>query len=315
MIIVAWLGKIGVVLKKKTAKRLRRIVALSLFVCACILLVISGKLLLFPSVKEEPPKRIEVFDRYWLRLQEKIDWLAKQRESKSAKDFLWLSKRTLDLRPLSSKTVFLTFDDGPSGTTPRILDVLKANGVKATFFTLGLQVDDMPSIVRRTLKEGHCVLSHGYSHRYDLYNDPPKFFEDIDRSMASIMKATSEKPPSYVRLPGGANNQYPRKKPFDECKKGLLNRGISYVEWNASMDDSTFRKHTKNYMIENVLLKAKANSFIVVLMHDSAGKGLTASALPEVIKGLKDMGFVFRTFSNLSDAEKKRMLSLKLINR
>ncbi|NLI40014.1 MAG: polysaccharide deacetylase [Caldisericales bacterium] len=302
-------------MKKKTARRLRRIVALSLFVCACILLVISGKLLLFPSVKEEPPKRIEVFDRYWLRLQEKIDWLAKQRESKSAKDFLWLSKRTLDLRPLSSKTVFLTFDDGPSGTTPRILDVLKANGVKATFFTLGLQVDDMPSIVRRTLKEGHCVLSHGYSHRYDLYNDPPKFFEDIDRSMASIMKATSEKPPSYVRLPGGANNQYPRKKPFDECKKGLLNRGISYVEWNASMDDSTFRKHTKNYMIENVLLKAKANSFIVVLMHDSAGKGLTASALPEVIKGLKDMGFVFRTFSNLSDAEKKRMLSLKLINR
>lgn len=67
---------------------------LSLFVCACILLVISAKLLFFPSVNEEPPKRIEVFDRYWLRLQEKVDWLAKQRESKSAKDFLWLSKRT-----------------------------------------------------------------------------------------------------------------------------------------------------------------------------------------------------------------------------
>ncbi len=302
-------------LKKKTARKLRRIVALSLFVCACILLVISAKLLFFPSVQEEPPKHIEVFDRYWLRLQEKIDWLAKQRESKSAKDFLWLSKRTLELRPLSNRTVFLTFDDGPSGTTPRILDVLKANGVKATFFTLGLQVDDMPSIVRKIVNEGHCVLSHGYSHRYDLYNDPPKFFEDVDRAMSSIMNATGKKPLPYVRLPGGANNQYPRKKSFDECKKGLLNRDISYVEWNASMDDSTFRKHTRNYMIENVLLKAKANNFIIVLMHDSAGKGLTVSALPEVINGLKDMGFVFRTFSDLSDAERKRMLSLKLINR
>ena len=107
----------------------------------------------------------------------------------------------------NTKRVFLTFDDGPSKTvTTRILDILKQENIKATFFLLGSRVDLYPDIVKRQYEEGHYLASHGYSHVYSqIYASPQNVLEEYNKSLVSIRKAIGA--PEYnshlFRFPGG----------------------------------------------------------------------------------------------------------------
>lgn len=104
-----------------------------------------------------------------------------------------------------NKRVFLTFDDGPSQTvTPVILDTLKRENIKATFFLLGSRVELSPDIVKREYEEGHYLASHGYSHVYSqIYASPQSVLDEYNKSIILIKNAigVQEYEPHLFRFP------------------------------------------------------------------------------------------------------------------
>ena len=106
---------------------------------------------------------------------------------------------------IPEKTVYLTFDDGPSDRiTPKILDVLDSENVKATFFIVGRQAERRGYLIRREAESGHTVAVHSYTHEYkDIYSSPRALLADIDRCNDVIEKYTGRRAAVY-RFPGGS---------------------------------------------------------------------------------------------------------------
>ena len=139
------------------------------------------------------------------------------------------------------KRAFLTFDDGPSASvTPLILEVLKQNNIKATFFMLGSKVDANPEIAKRVYEEGHYVANHGYSHVYSkIYKSPENVLTEYEQCNYSISQAIGI--PNYTtklfRFPGGlAGGIYADIK--EQAAKILEENGIAHVDWNCLTQDS-----------------------------------------------------------------------------
>ena len=89
-----------------------------------------------------------------------------------------------------TKRVFLTFDDGPSPVTSKILDILKQENVKATFFILGSNVDSRKDVVKRMYEEGHYLANHGYSHTYSkIYSSPQSVLDEYNECNDKVKNA------------------------------------------------------------------------------------------------------------------------------
>src|SRR5437763_14507285 len=97
-----------------------------------------------------------------------------------------------------TSAVALTFDDGPSQDTERILEVLAANKLSATFFMLGRQVELFPQIARRVMEEGHEAGNHSYSHPIYLFRGSAETREQLERAQGTITKDTGA-PPRFPR--------------------------------------------------------------------------------------------------------------------
>ena len=200
-----------------------------------------------------------------------------------------------------SKRVFLTFDDGPSKTvTTRILDILKQENIKATFFVLGSRVDLYPEIIKRQYDEGHFIASHGYSHIYEqIYSSPQSVLDEYNKSLTSIRNAIGEQEynPHLFRFPGGyTGGKYAQIK--EQSAQLLEINGVLNIDWNALTADSAGAETTEEFINELEKEVPKYNS-VVVLMHDSGTKKATAEALPEIIKYFKDKGFEFKNFYSI----------------
>ena len=200
-----------------------------------------------------------------------------------------------------TKRVFLTFDDGPSkSVTIPILDILKRENIKATFFLLGSRVDLYPEIVKRQYDEGHYLASHGYSHVYaQIYNSPYSVLDEYNKCLTSIRNAigTNEFNPHLFRFPGGykGGKYFPIK---EQAAVLLEQNGILNIDWNALTADSAGAKTTEEFIAELEKEVPKYNS-VVVLMHDAGTKQATADALPTIIQYFKDRGFVFENFYSI----------------
>lgn len=193
---------------------------------------------------------------------------------------------------LYDKRAYLTFDDSVSVNTEKILDVLKSYGVKASFFLTG---DKYPEIVKRIYDEGHTIGNHTYTHNYSIiYKNSEKFWEDYYKEEEFIISVTGEGS-TALRFPGGSNNTVSKsyggeglmREITDEAKE----KGIMYIDWNVSANDASQNLTSKANIVSSVLNGAKGKQDIVVLMHQLAGKTTTPEALPEIIEGLKEMGF------------------------
>ena len=197
----------------------------------------------------------------------------------------------------SEKTVYLTFDDGPSeNITPLILDLLDKEKIKATFFVLGTNVDNYPSLVQREYSEGHFIANHGYSHRYsDIYQSPETILNDYTQCEQSVKRALNyENFTSKVyRYPGGSTGgkYHDIKK---EGKELLKENHIAYLDWNALTRDAEGTP-THESILENLKETVEEKNTVVLLMHDSSSKILTYEALPEVIAFFRDNGYTFKT--------------------
>ena len=119
---------------------------------------------------------------------------------------IWTDSRKFSLAETEStvKTVYLTFDDGPSDrVTPKILDVLKEENVKATFFIIGKQAETRKYLIEREFKEGHTVAVHSYTHKYgEIYSSAESLIKDIDKCN-DVIKSVTGRYSSVYRFPGG----------------------------------------------------------------------------------------------------------------
>ncbi|MEG4270971.1 MULTISPECIES: polysaccharide deacetylase family protein [unclassified Microcoleus] len=184
------------------------------------------------------------------------------------------------------KAIALTFDDGPwPKTTTQILDILKENNIKATFFWVGKYLQNYPEIGKQVAAAGHAIGNHTWSHQYLQYNEDGAARE-IDRTSSLIEDLTGIQT-SMFRPPGGILNNgltaYAQKKNY------------AVVMWSA--DSFDWRTLTES-LIDNVM--RQANSGGIVLMHDGGGnRARTVKALPEIIARLRKEGYIFVTVPEL----------------
>lgn len=199
----------------------------------------------------------------------------------------------------SSKTAYLTFDDGPSDNTIKILDILKQNNIKATFFVNGRP--EKKEIYKRIVNEGHILGNHTYTHDYSVvYQTIEGFYKDKEKLDNFLVETTGVKP-KILRFPGGSNNhssyRYGGVDFMDKLTKNVKQAGIKYFDWNVSSEDASVVTQDEAVIISKVLTGAKNKKQAIILMHDSKPKTTTASALPKIIKGLKEQGFKFAALS------------------
>ncbi len=188
-------------------------------------------------------------------------------------------------------TVYLTFDDGPSERTGEILDILRENGVKATFFVTGQTSQLAQDMMRRIVEEGHTIGIHTYTHDYrKVYASVPAFLEDFDRIYNWVHQVTGVYPQIF-RFPGGSINDYNRKI-YKKLIAEMERRGFIYYDWNAANGDALGVHYTVAELTQNALSKVGFDR-LIVLMHDSADKTGTVACLPEVIAGYRDAGYEF----------------------
>ncbi len=193
--------------------------------------------------------------------------------------------------------VYLTFDDGPSDNTIRILDVLKENNIKATFFLQGKNVAMHPNIVKRIVDEGHAIGIHTNTHDYtQVYQNVDTFLSDYDKCLAEI-EAITDYPVSVTRHPGGSINHY-NASIYEEINSELLRRGFVYFDWNIDSGDSSQSKQSPQTIIGEVNYNMARNTPSIILMHDGTSQSYAAEILPELIAGIKANGGQFDVLTN-----------------
>lgn len=184
------------------------------------------------------------------------------------------------------KKVYLTFDDGPSSTTGRILDILDDYGIKATFFVTGYQAEKHPEWYKDIVDRGHTIGMHSYSHIYkDIYSSPESFFVDLDKLHDYIEKTTGVDT-HYVRFPGGTSNNVSRVSVKDLCDM-VHERGWEYYDWNISCKDATSPAPNADQIVSFTLTGIEQHSNCIVLMHDASDKQSTIEALPRIIEAVQ----------------------------
>lgn len=189
------------------------------------------------------------------------------------------------------KCIYLTFDDGPSDrVTPKILDILKEENVKATFFIVGKQAQKRKYLIKREHDEGHCVAVHSYSHIYKhIYSSPQALIEDIDKCNDLIEEVTGHRSEVY-RFPGGSFTV------GSDFIAEVRSHGLNYVDWNASTRDAELSNPTPADLLNAAITTPAYPKRIVMLSHDTTDKLVVADALRDVIRYYKDKGYTFKRF-------------------
>lgn len=197
--------------------------------------------------------------------------------------------------------IYLTFDDGPnSNTTSKILDILKDEGVKATFF---VTCNGPDSLIEREYKEGHAIGLHTCSHEWTIYSSETSYYNDLNKVKDRVKRLTGQET-NLIRFPGGSSNTVSKHYAtgiMTRLSNSVLENGYRYYDWNVCGEDagncaksSVSDKKTcvYNYTV-NGLSKSRAN---IVLLHDI--KTYTVDALRDIIRYGKNNGYVFDVLSS-----------------
>jgi peptidoglycan/xylan/chitin deacetylase (PgdA/CDA1 family) len=182
--------------------------------------------------------------------------------------------------------IALTFDDGPHATlTPKLLDILKEKGVKATFFVLGECAAANPAVLQRTAAEGHEIGNHSWDHKALTKGGGAGVASEINQTNEAIESATGKKP-AVVRPPYGATNGAVTKRLNEEFELKVIMWDVDPLDW---------RVRNAAHVKAEILKSTKAGS--IILSHDI--HPTTVEAMAETIDALKEKGFQFVTVSEL----------------
>lgn len=195
---------------------------------------------------------------------------------------------TSQIQPrVEDKVIALTFDDGPAPKyTQQILEILKQQNIKATFFCVGEMVHYFPQLAKQEVAEGHVIGNHTWHHWLQKMNSEVAANE-IESTATAIFEATGVKT-SLFRPPYGALNN----GVADYAKKN----NYAILMWSDDSED--YRRPSVSKLVNNVLREAKPGG--MVLMHDGGGnRAQTVAALPKIIDALKKRGYKFVTVPQL----------------
>jgi peptidoglycan/xylan/chitin deacetylase (PgdA/CDA1 family) len=180
--------------------------------------------------------------------------------------------------------VALTFDDGPDPVdTPRLLDLLREKGVKATFFVVGQRAERHPEIVRRAWEEGHLIANHTWSHRLLFcFLSPRRLRSEIERGNDCIERICGVRT-RYFRSPVGLRHPL--------LRFALQRTGVEFISWRIRSCDTMIKNSA--FLARRILNQVASRD--IILMHDRLPEGthVLLEALPGVIDELKERGFEF----------------------
>jgi peptidoglycan/xylan/chitin deacetylase (PgdA/CDA1 family) len=268
--------------RKKRVKRIKKIIVGTVIVLLLLPMIMCLFLLVkVHSLEKQIETITKVSDSGVVKAQEK--------EVKTTKEPKKASTAEPTIKPTddtTTKKVYLTFDDGPGSQTGKILDILKKNHVKATFFVTGKEDASSKKIYQRIVKEGHTLAMHSYSHIQDVIYDSKEAFEkDLKQINRCLYEATGVHTKFY-RFPGGSSTQNTSlsiQNFIDVLKKNHY----LYLDWNVISPDINNANATKEQVVTGVMQGVDAYDTAVVLMYDVADKPMTVKALPSIIKQIK----------------------------
>lgn len=280
--------------KRNRKKRLTlgNIIGFSLALCGFILLCICTCQMFYRMSQHN-----KITAEFNLVLQEKNNLIKTNSELSST----YASKKALhDERQkqygeaiANSPIAYLTFDDGPSDNTIKLLDILDKYKVKATFFVV--YKDGYDEVYKEIVKRGHVLANHTYSHKYkDIYTSSEAFIDNVLKLDKKLEEITGVPPSKILRFPGGSNVTHATSETLTNIKSKLAKLGYSYFDWNVDSTDATALTQPKEAIVNGVLQGADLVNTANVLMHDMNIKHTTLDALPEVIEGLKAKGYRFK---------------------
>lgn len=187
------------------------------------------------------------------------------------------------------KRAYLTFDDGPTAQTGEILDILKENNVKATFFVVGKD-ESYYDMYRRIVEEGHTLALHSYTHDYNtIYASKDNFVNDIEE-LRNLLYDVTGVTCNYYRFPGGSSNTV-TKVSTDELIEYLDEEGIVYFDWNALNNDAVIDGQSPEQLVANILKDALVHDDTIILMHDIECRHETVESLQMLIDRLQEEGY------------------------
>ena len=199
------------------------------------------------------------------------------------------------------KWVCLTFDDGPSKTTPDVLAALKDAGVHATFFVVATGYNEkyLPLLTEASAA-GHQIALHSASHEYsDIYRSSEAYWADIGLLKERIAPYVDTESIRYLRFPGGSTNtvsrRYGGKSLMKQLKAEVEQKGWQWVDWNVCAEDAVGGHPSADTIYRNVVRETGEQTHCIVLMHDSSTTRTTAEALPDIIRWYADNGYTFLT--------------------
>lgn len=190
------------------------------------------------------------------------------------------------------KIVYLTFDDGPSRPiTEKLLDTLKENNVKATFFVVGKEIPGNEDILKRIYSEGHGIGVHTYSHSYKKVYKSKEVFINENIVTADLVHDITGYTPKILRFPGGSHSRL-----NEELLAKLHQGGFKVFDWTNSCEDGVDPNLSPYKLYKNSLRKIiskKSAPGLIILMHSNCNNENTVKALPKIINHYKDLGYQF----------------------
>ena len=191
---------------------------------------------------------------------------------------------------VKNKEIYLTFDDGPSGkVTTEVLDVLKREGVPATFFIIGNQIDNQEDLILRMRDEGHSIGLHSYTHlRENLYSSNDNFINEMLKVQKRLYDVTGETY-TILRFPfGSTNNTY---KLTESMVDIVHQHDFKIYDWTQDTLDGANPKSSPDCIYSHAISKKDS---IILLMHCASVNKTSPQALPQIIKYYKDQGYTFK---------------------
>lgn len=207
--------------------------------------------------------------------------------------------RTVVMHDIQAQTsggvIYLTYDDGPSGYTAQLLDVLDRYGVKATFFVVNTGYGDT---MARAAASGHTVGIHSATHNYDkIYASEEAYFNDL-YYMQSIIQSYTGETPMLIRFPGGSSNTVSNYNPgiMTRLTRLVEKKGFRYFDWNVDSRDAGGITHGYAEAAYNVIRGISTRGTSVVLMHDSYGTCIGATE--RIIQWAQANGYTFAVLTS-----------------
>ncbi|MBQ8998206.1 MAG: polysaccharide deacetylase, partial [Clostridium sp.] len=185
-----------------------------------------------------------------------------------------------------------TFDDGPTPKiTEEILDVLKQEDVKATFFIVGKEIKGREAILKRIYEEGHGIGLHTYSHNLkQIYQNEEIFINEMEQNLNAINEALGTSLDiKAIRFPGGSAGHLNQK-----WFNALENKGYKIYDWNVDLQDGIKGNLAPSDFVRNAKKSSDKSVRKIILAHCNCNNHNTCCALPEIIKYYKEQGYTFK---------------------